>query len=251
MISVIINTFNEEKNIEECILSARLLTDDILVVDMESTDATVELARKMGAQVISHPFMQYVEPAREHGIKLAKYDWVFILDTDERIIKELAKEVKQQIASAEFSYYKVPRKNIFGRDVWVKHGGWWPDHQTRLINKKFLKSWPKAIHSVPVIEGKLGFLNEPFLHYFQGNFEKMVEKTINYENIESDLLFKADRPVSTITFFRKFVAELYRRLIKHVGFLDGDVGIMVSIYQAFSKTVTYLYLYEKKKSRSL
>ena len=79
----------------------------------------------------------------------------------------------------------------------------------------------------------------------------MVDKTINFENIESDLLLKANKPVATITFFRKFFGELFRRLIVKKGFMDGIIGIMESIYQAFSKTITYLLLYEKKNCRSL
>jgi len=80
----------------------------------------------------------------------------------------------------------------------------------------------------------------------------MVEKTIIFEDIESSLLFKASKKVKTSTFFRKFLGELYRRLIRSFGFLDGEIGIIESIYQAFSKTITYIYLYEKSRTiRSL
>lgn len=79
----------------------------------------------------------------------------------------------------------------------------------------------------------------------------MVEKTIIYEEIEAELLFKAGRKVSTLTFFRKFFGELYRRLLKRIGFMDGPIGIIEGIYQAHSKTITQLFLYEKKESRSL
>ena len=72
------------------------------------------------------------------------------------------------------------------------------------------------------------------------------------EDIEADLLLKAGKQVKTLTFFRKFLGELYRRLIKNFGFLDGEIGIIESIYQAFSKTITYIYLYEKSRTlRSL
>ena len=81
----------------------------------------------------------------------------------------------------------------------------------------------------------------------------MVKKTVIFEDIESNLLLKAKKTSGTKTFFRKYLAELYRRLIKNLGFLDGPFGIIESIYQAFSKTITYLFLYEKqnKKGRSL
>ncbi len=258
-ITIVIHTHNEEQHIEECIVSARLLSKNILIVDMESTDKTVEIAKKQDVAILNFPFSYYVEPARAFGIEHTKTEWVFILDADERISPELSTEIEQLLAKRKTkgeeldlnttSYYKIPRQNIFGRKKWLKHGGWWPDHQMRFINKLYFKSWPKQIHSTPDIQGKMGYLENPILHYFHGNIEKMVEKTMVFENIESQLLFDAGRSVTTTTFFRKFFGELYRRLIKHGGFMDGPIGIIESIYQAFSKTITYIYLYEKKNSR--
>ncbi|RJQ38302.1 hypothetical protein C4559_01965, partial [Candidatus Microgenomates bacterium] len=150
-------------------------------------------------------------------------------------------------------YFKVPRKNIFAGVKWLKHGGWWPDQQIRLINKKYFISWPKRIHSTPVINGSIGYLKNSLVHYFHGDLSGMVKKTAIFEDIESDLLFHAKRSSGTGIFFRKFFAELYRRLLKNLGFLDGPFGIIESIYQAFSKTITYLFLYEKhvKKGRTI
>lgn len=250
--SVLIEVYNEEKHIEDCIKSAKLLTDTVIVVDMQSTDKTVNIARKNGAEVVqfkNHPL--YVEPARQFGIDQVKTDWVMILDADERLTPELAAEIKTATLSDEFSYYKIPRKNIFGGRKWLEHGGWWPDHQMRLINRKFFKQWPASIHSTPVIVGNMGFLKEPFLHYFHGDLKTMVDKTVIFENIESDLLFAADRSASVPVFFRKFFGELWRRLFKRKGYLDGEVGIIEGIYQAFSKTITYLLLYEKKNRRTV
>lgn len=255
-ITVVIHTHNEEKNIKECIQSAQLLTKDITVIDMESTDRTREIAKQNGVTIFTFPFKTYVEPAREIGIKKAKSDWVFILDADERMTPELAQEIKEKILPStsnrlQATSYKVPRKNIFGRKKWLSHGGWWPDHQIRLILKKAFHTWPDRIHSSPQIEGSVGYLDKPFLHYFHGDIQNMVDKTTIYEQIESQLLYEAEKPVQTSTFFRKFLGELYRRLIKQQGYLDGTVGIIESMYQAYSKTITYLYLYEKKKSRTV
>ena len=132
-ITIIINTHNEENNIKECIESAKLLSDNILVVDMESKDKTVQIANDMGAEVISFPHSNYVEPGRQFSINQAKNDWVFILDADERITPELSEEIKSIVAShknliIDFevknlslpTYYRVPRKNIFGRKKWLK-----------------------------------------------------------------------------------------------------------------------------------
>ncbi len=255
-ITVLIETYNEETNLHDCIRSAKLLTDAILVVDMNSTDKTVEIAQRNGAKVLLFDSpARYVEPAREFGIRKVTTEWVMILDADERITKNLAEEIHKKINKQDFlsnrikikTHFKIPRKNIFAGKKWLKHGGWWPDEQIRLIHIPALITWPARIHSTPVVDGEMGHFNEPLLHYFHGDLHTMVEKTITFENIEADLLFKANRLVAIHTFFRKFYGELYRRLLKHKGYKDGIVGIIESIYQAFSKTITYLFLYEKKR----
>jgi glycosyltransferase involved in cell wall biosynthesis len=250
-ITVLINTYNEEENMKACIESAKLLTDTIIVIDMHSSDKTVLIAKEMGAEVHYYEHMLYVEPARNFGMSKVSTEWAFILDADERMTPDLAQEVKGEIQNPSGTHYKIPRKELFAEKVWLKHGGWWPNHQIRLIQKSSFTNWPREIHSYPTIHGPLGYLKEPLLHYSKNNYDDIVAKTIIFEDIESDLLYKADRNVSLITFFRKFAGELYRRLLKGLAFLDGNVGIIEAVYQAFSKTITYLYLYEKKKSRPL
>jgi len=250
-ITVLIQTHNEEKHIEECIASAKLLSESIVVVDMESTDRTRQLAERNGAIVTTFPFSSYVEPGRAFGIAQIKSEWVFILDADERMTEKLASEIKETIVETKKTYFKVPRKNMFGGKKWLKHGGWWPDEQMRLIKLSAFKNWPHEIHSTPQIDGEMGYLRNSFHHYFHGNLEEMVKKTLVFENIESDLLFHAQKQASVPTFFRKFLGELYRRLFRKQGYLDGKIGIMESVYQAYSKTITYLLLYEKKNRRSV
>ncbi len=250
MVTVLICTANEHINIGDCVRSAKLLTDHVMVFDMASTDDTVQEALRSGAQVLNVPPSGYVEPIRQYSIEQAKDEWVCILDADERMTTELAEEIKNAIqAKGESStqkptHYRIPRKNIFG-STWLKYGGWYPDRQIRLIQKSAFRDWPKRIHSTPQIEGPVGLLHNPILHYFHGNLTQMVAKTITYERIESELLFSAKRSVSTGTFFRKYIGELTRRLLKQQGFRDGMMGWIESIYQAYSKTITYLYLYEK------
>ena len=250
-ITVVITTHNEAENIKEAIESAQLLTHDILVVDTSSTDKTVSTAKKLGSRILSHPYTVYVEPTRGFAMNQVDADWVFILDADERITKELAHEILSVISDTTATHFKVARKNIFGQTRWLKYGGWYPDRIIRLIKKETFLVWPKEIHSTPQINGEKGCLKEPLIHKFHPNLENMVAKTAIFEDIESELLYKAGRKAGTLTFMRKFFGELYRRLLKWAGFLDGASGVIESIYQAYSKTVTYLMLYEKNQRKSL
>lgn len=262
-ITILIHTRNEELNIQECIDSARYLTDNIQIIDMESEDKTVQIASKNNVKISNFPATKYVEPARKFAIDQAETDWVFILDADERMTKDLANEITNTISNFKLqnsnsqssdseirqliTHFKVARKNIFGKKKWLKHGGWWPDMQIRLIYKPAFIDWPKQIHSTPKFKGIGGELENPIIHHFHGDLESMVKKTMLFEDIESDLLFNAHKKTGTLIFFRKFLGELFRRLIKERGFLDGTIGIIESIYQAYSKTITYIFLYEKQQ----
>ena len=250
-ISIIIYAHNDENNIKECIKSAKLITENVCLIDIASSDRTIDFALKQNEDVKRVGFVKYVELVRQIGIDFADSDWILILDADERITKESAKEIKNAIKNNKITYYFIPRKNIFDGVKWLKHGGWWPDLQIRLIRKKYLKKWPKEIHSAPIIQGAFEKLKNPLIHSFHGNITKMVEKTLIFEDVESDLLYKADKNVTTLTFLRKFLGEFFRRFLKNLGFLDGPIGIIESIYQAFSKTITFLLLYEKKNNRTV
>ncbi len=245
-ICVVLTVYNEEHHIVDCIQNAKKLTSDIIVIDTQSTDATAELARKQGVPVYSYPYERYVEPSRNFAIKHVKADWFFILDADERFPESLIHEILDTIENTKHSYFKVGRNNIFAGRWPLAHGGWDTDSIIRLIRKANFVDWPKQIHSTPKISGTEGHLINLLDHHFHPNLENMVEKTALFEDMESQLLFKAKRKASVPIFFRKFFGEFYRRLIKNQAYKDKTPGVIEAVYQAYSKTITYLYVYEKK-----
>lgn len=251
-ISVVIFAHNDQGRLETCIKSVSSLTKNIHLLDIGSTDKTSIKAEQLGATVHKTNLVQYVELVREEGIRLTDTEWVLILDADESLTQELIIEIKETIdRTRQINAFRIPRKNMFAGKKWLKHGGWWPDYQIRLIYRDSFVNWPKQIHSTPNIKGGIENLKNPILHNFHGDFENMVNKTLVFEEIESDLLYKAEKKANTLIFIKKFLGEFYRRLFKHAGFIDGPVGIIEIIYQSFSKTITYLFLYEKKKNRSI
>lgn len=251
-ITVIIHSYSNI-DILDCVQSALLLTKNIIIIGEEKKNDTKTKLDTLGVKIISFPNSGIVEPARNFGIQQAHTAWIFLLDADERITPELAKEIKETIKHKAFEFYQVPRKEILFHSYWLRYGGWYPNYQTRLIQRSEFIQWPSKIHATPEIKGKKGMLHNPLLHYSQNDISELVSRTIIFENNEANLLFEANYSASTVIFFRKFFGELYRRLIKWQGLKDGTIGIIESIYQAFSKTITYLFLYEKqsKKNRSL
>lgn len=166
---VIIHSHNEELNIKECIESAHRLSKTVVLIDMESTDKTVEIASKMNVVVYSFPHAQYVEPAREFGIEKARTDWVLILDADERIDRALAEEIKMTLSQhMEYTHYKIRRKNIFGRIKWLRRGGGGQTSKFDLFKKNTSKAGQLKFTQLRALRGLLDCFTIRFLIFFMG-----------------------------------------------------------------------------------
>ncbi|MEO6508387.1 MAG: glycosyltransferase family 2 protein, partial [Patescibacteria group bacterium] len=126
-ISLVIIAKNEEKNIAKCIQSAKTITNEIIVVDMKSSDLTAKVARANGARVYTIKDYNHVEPARKFAISKAHNEWIILLDADERLTTSLKKQILKLINGDLCDVIIVPRQNII-LGKWIKNTGWWPDY---------------------------------------------------------------------------------------------------------------------------
>lgn len=249
-LSILIEGRNRASDLLECISNVKKIADEIIYVDTGSNDESLTIAKKFGIKTYCPGIYDYVEPVRLYGIKKCTKDWILVLDLDERPSNELIAELSQKIKDDRFSAFMIYRKNFFAKKIWLKHGGWWPDKVLRLVKKSAIIDWPSAIHSSPKIKGEIGKIKSPIIHYWKDSLSTMVRDTITFEEKEAQLLFDANKTLSLFTFFRKFIAEFSRRFLFKKGFLDGKMGYIMAMYQAFSKTLTYIFLYEKYKKGS-
>lgn len=247
-LSVIIIAKNEVLKIGDAIDSVKGLADEVIVLDGMSTDTTPSIAKKAGAKIIQQKGNNYSD-WRNQGKKIAKGNWIFYLDADERVTPGLANEIKnltaqQSNSPAAYSAYAIPRKNIIlGYEM--RYGGWWPDYVKRLFKKDDLRGWKGELHEEPSFTGEMEHLKEPLLHIKHDNLSGMIEKTNKWSVIEARLLLESNHPrMSWWRFFRIMVTELWSRLIIQRGFLDGTTGIIYAIYQMWSKFITYGKLWE-------
>src|SRR3972149_6358735 len=157
MISVVIITKNEEKQIHGCLESVTW-ADELVVLDSLSADRTVEICREYTDKVFQQPFVSF--PRQRNAAKdLASGDWVFFVDADERVTPELMAEVRTAASSPEArTGYWVPRHNIiWGK--WVRYGGRYPDYQLRLFRRdKAHYDEARAVHEVVILDGEAGHL---------------------------------------------------------------------------------------------
>jgi len=242
-ISAIVIAKNEEEKISEC-LGSLSWANEVLVVDTGSKDKTVEIAKKEKAKVVSFTKGGFSD-WRNKGAKEAKGDWLLYVDADERVTPLLRKEILEIIKSpADTALYAIPRRNIIlGKEM--KHGGWWPDYVKRLMKKSAFVKWEGDLHENPIVKGELGHLKNSLVHLKHAKLSEMVEKTNKWSEIEAKLLFKSGHPkMAWWRFFRIMATEMWHRLIRLRGFLDGTEGVVYVIYQMWSKFVTYGKLWE-------
>ena len=247
-ISVVVNTYNEEKRLSRALSSLKGFANEIVVVDMMSTDQTREIAKKFKARVFKHKKIGYVEPARNFAIEKAKYEWVFILDADEEIPETLKIYLKNEIKEPQANFYRIPRRNIIF-SKWMKHTGWWPDLNIRFF-KKGTVSWNEIIHSVPVTSGKgmdIDCSEELAIkHKTYSSLEEYITRMNRYTTIQARELNKKGVEFSWKDLIIKPTAEFLRRYFAEEGFKDGLHGLNLSLLQAFSEIVLYSKLWQKQ-----
>lgn len=256
-ISVVINTFNEEKNISRVIESVRE-ADEILICDMHSEDNTTVIAKRLGAKVIFHKRTGYVEPARNFAISKAEGDWILILDADEQIPDSLFKKLRQIASESDVTtHVEIPRKNIiFGS--WVKESMWWPDYHTRFF-KKGTVLWSEKIHSKPKTDGQGVALpaeeRYAIVHDNYQSISQFILKMDRYTSIQARDLKKDGYIFDWKDLITKPLGEFLSRYFANRGFEDGLHGLALSFLQAFSHLVMYLKTWEmegfEKKSIKL
>jgi glycosyltransferase involved in cell wall biosynthesis len=236
-ITALVLTLNEEDNIAEC-LKTLLWADEVVVLDSGSTDRTVEIARTLGAQVFFHPFKNYADQ-RNYALSLVRTEWVFFVDADERVPPELAAEVREAAQEEGFSGWWVPRQNyICGR--WIRHGGWYPDYQLRLLRPEVAHYDPAwEVHEIVVMEGKTGYLRNHLIHYNYRTWGEFISRQKAYLPLEVRTLRRRGMRAKIWSPLSMPVREFWRRYIRLEGYKDGLYGLILASILAFYTMLAY------------
>lgn len=247
-ISVVINTFNEEKNIERAMKSVSW-ADEILVCDMYSDDDTAVIAKKLGAKILFHKRIGFVEPARNFAISKAEGDWILILDADEEIPDTLADKIKEVAhQDSVVTFVEIPRQNIiFGKTM--KASMWWPDYNIRFFKQGAI-TWGNKIHSKPKTEGQGLRLAElerfAIIHHHYDTISQFIQRMDRYTSIQAKELKESGYEFEWKDLVSKPLGEFLSRFFATRGFEDGIHGLALSLLQAFSHFIMYLKTWEEK-----
>ncbi len=243
-ISVLIISKNEADVIGDAIKSVKDFADEVIVVD-DSTDETPKIAKKLGAKVTHNTFNNFADQ-RNLAATLAANEWIFYLDSDERVTQDFIKELERNIlafnSSQDIAGFYIRRKTFFyGRD-WG-----FVDRVQRVFKKGKLKSWRGVVHETPEVEGRLETIQSPIEHFTHRNFEQMISKTNEWSEFEAELRRKTNHPkMNFFRFVRVMATGFTSSYFKEGGWKNGTAGVIEGIYQAFSMFITYAKLWEKQ-----
>lgn len=254
-VSVVLATHNEELNLEQCLAAVKDFADEVIVVDGESTDTTVALAKKLGARVISTTNKANFHINKQMAMDEAKNDLVLQLDADEVIDQELIQFIQElrdtdsvtaRQHASEVAWW-IRRRNYF-LGTFLKKGGQYPDPSIRLYRRGKARLPQKDVHELMVADGPVGWAEGHMLHYPTPHFSDYMRKFQTYTSFKAQQLFEKQEKISLTTgvnyLLIKPTVTFMSLFVRHKGFVDGIPGFVFALMSGLHHTISYLKLWE-------
>jgi len=247
-ISAFVITYNEERNIGECLESVKW-ADELVVVDSFSQDRTVEVARRYTDRVIQREFAGHVAQTR-YASEQTRHRWVLWLDADERLTPEAVAEIRRVFSAPggpRHSGYCFPRLTFFmGR--WIKHSGWYPQHKLRLWDRNCGHVGGEEPHAHVVLDGPVERLKGDILHFsYPGGLKDMADTSARYASYAARSRHKAGKRFSLAGLLLKPPATFLKKYFLQRGFLDGLPGLAIAVGSAHYRFLREAMLWELER----
>lgn len=244
-LSVVIIAFNEEKNIERCLLSVKDVADEIVVLDSGSTDATPEICARHGVKLYHHAFDGHIQQ-KNRAITYASHPHILSLDADEALDETLKQSILE--AKKDFSkqgYYMNRLTNYCGH--WVKHCGWYPDAKLRLWDSR-KGHWtgvnPHDKYELFDGDSQAGHLKGDILHYSYYTQEDHYRQVEYFTTISAKAYFEKGQKAPAYKLMVNPIAKFVDHYLLKLGFLDGRAGYQISRISAYATYLKYKKLRE-------
>lgn len=237
-ISAVLISYNAQAHLRECLQSVAWM-DEIVVLDGGSTDATAAICAEFGAQLHENRDWPGFGPQKNRALALARGDWIFSLDTDEVCTPALRAAIERAVRGGGAAAYEMPRRSSFCGHF-MRHGGWWPDYVTRLFRRGAARFSDSRVHERLIVDGAIGRLDTPLLHYSYDTLEQALEKMNRYSTLGAQQAFEAGKRATPLTAVLRGAWAFFRTYVVRLGFLDGAPGLVLARYNA--QTTYYRYL---------
>ena len=245
-VTVAIITLDEAEHIAAAIDSASW-ADEVIVVDSGSVDDTVAIARAKGARTERREWTGYVDQ-KNFAASLASNDWIFSLDADERIPPPLAAEIRALLATdPPFGGYRAPRVTFhLGR--WIRTTDWYPDYQMRLYDRRRARWQGRYVHESVSVDGPSGQLRHEIEHYSYRNLREHLDRINRYTTLAARQMHEAGWRAGALHLLAHPPAAFLRNYILRRGFLDGTVGLTLSLVNSYSVFLKFAKLWELQRT---
>jgi len=247
-ITATVITFNEEHNIAAALESLSWV-DEIIVVDSESSDRTVEITRGFTDRIFVRPWPGY-SAQKNFAAEQASHDWIFSLDADERVSGELANEIAQLKNSIEpeAAGFEMSRLTFYlGR--WIKYSGWRPDYKLRLYDRTRARWRGDYVHETLEVDGKIERLGGDILHYTVRDASEHHLRMDRYTTLAAAQAYSQGKRASILSLLVSPTVVFLRSYILKLGFLDGVPGLAIARFAAHYEFLKNLKLWEMRMKR--
>ncbi len=225
-LSATIVTWNEEERLRPC-LESIAWADEIVVIDAESTDKTVQVAREFTDRIWVRPWPGFAVQ-KNFALEQVAGEGVLSLDADEQVTPELQGEIERVIAAGgPAAGYAIPRKNFFC-GAWIKHGRLYPDYQVRLFRRGRGRFVERAVHESVEIQGSVGRLQAPLLHHSYRSLEEFIQRSNRYSTLAAEEWIRQGKRVGPADLLLRPLGRFLSMYLLHRGFLDGWRGLLLA-----------------------
>ena len=241
-ISAAIITFNEEKNIRDCLESIKWV-DEIIVVDSCSTDKTLEICEQYTDRVIQRQWPGHVKQ-KQFALEQATGDWILFLDADERLSAEAAREISHILTSQpDVDGFVFPRQSYY-LGKWINHGGWYPDKKLRLVRRGVARWAGDDPHDKLILSGRQENVSGKILHYVYSNISHQLNTVDSFSGISAEQWCKKGHNFSLFLLLFRPPARFFEMYLWKKGFLDGMPGLIIAVVSSYYVFLKYAKLWE-------
>jgi (heptosyl)LPS beta-1,4-glucosyltransferase len=243
--SAVVITRNEEPRLSTC-LESLTWADEIVIVDAESTDRTVEIARAFTERIVLRPWPGFAAQ-KNFAADQTRSAWVLSVDADEEVSADLREEIQRVLAEpSPAAGYAIPRRNIFW-NRWVRYGGLYPDWQIRLFQRGRGRFVERAVHESVEVTGEVRRLGSPLIHRSYESVGQFLERAHRYSSLAADDLVRGGARVGPFSLVLRPLGRFLSMYFMRRGFLDGTPGLLLAGLYAYYVFIRSAKVWERTR----